>query len=261
MIPQAVARRARGIALEVGVTSALVVVVWVYLDGDRGFAWPSVPEMLKAFKDAWLFDRFQSDVVPSLIRLALGFALAVVSGAAFGTLIGLSRIMRLMTQPVVSFLRSLPAVSLLPLSLVLFGFGTAKKVSIIAFMCCWPVVLNVADGIAELNSTMVDTARAYGVTGWDRLRLVLLPALTPRLFVAMRISLSLAILLLVTSEMVASRNGIGYFVWQSQLTFRIDDMWAGIILLGLLGIALNAVLQVVEGRVCRWHFQLTGRSN
>lgn len=257
---QSVANRIRAIALEVGVTSAVVAAAWIYLNGDRGFAWPSVPEMLKAFKDAWLFDRFRSDIVPSLLRLALGFTLAVIVGAGLGTVIGLSRTIRLMTQPVVSFLRSLPAVSLLPLSLVLFGFGTTQKVSIIAFMCCWPIVLNVADGIAELNPTMVDSARAYGVTGRDRLRFVLLPALSPRLFAAMRISLSLAILLLVTSEMVASKNGIGYFVWQSQLTFKIDDMWAGIILLGLLGIALNAVLQVVESRVCRWHIHLTGRN-
>ncbi|GGM35664.1 ABC transporter permease [Dactylosporangium sucinum] len=248
------------VALEVGVTTALLAAAWIYLDGDRGFAWTSVPQMLEAFRNAWLFDRVGSDVVPSLVRLALGFGAATLLGVALGVAVGASRTVRLLTQPVISFLRSLPAVSLLPLSLVLFGIGTAQKVFIIAFVCCWPIVLHVADGIVELDATMLSTARAYRIHGLDRLRLVLLPAITPRIFAGMRISLSLAVLLLVTSEMVAASNGIGYFVWRSQLSFSIPDMWAGIMLLGLFGYGLNALLQVVERRVCRWHINMTGRT-
>ncbi|GAA0997798.1 ABC transporter permease [Acrocarpospora macrocephala] len=252
-------RRLRHLWLEIGVTAGLLTAAWLYLAGDRGYAWTSVPTMLGAFRDAWLFDKFGEHVVPSLVRLGLGFTLAVAAGVALGVLVGSSRTIRLLSQPIISFLRSLPAVSLLPLSLVLFGIGTAQKVFIIAFVCCWPIVLNVADGIAELDATMLASARSYRVRGLDRLRWVLIPAIMPRIFAGMRISLSMAVLLLVTSEMVASANGIGFFVWQSQLTFSIPDMWAGIILLGLLGYGLNLGLQVVERRVCRWHTHLTGR--
>ncbi|MEV4129906.1 ABC transporter permease [Nocardia sp. NPDC049707] len=251
-------RRALNIALEVGTTAAVVAGVWIYLAGGHGYAWPSVPEMLSAFRRAWLSDKFGEHAVPSLIRLALGFVLAVVMGLAGGTAMGLSRTIRLLATPIVSFLRSIPAVALLPLSLVLFGFGTTQKVAVIAFVCCWPVVLNVADGIAELNPTMLASARSYAIDGTTRLRFIIVPAIMPRLFAAMRISLSLAILLLVTSEMVASKEGIGFFIWQSQLTFRIDNMWAGIILLGLLGITLNALFQAIERHFTRWHHSLSG---
>jgi len=251
--------RWRHLALELGVSGALLAAVWVYLSGDHGPAWTSVPSMLDAFRRAWLFDRFASDVVPSLVRLTLGFGVAVLAGVLAGVAIGSSRVVRLLTQPLVSFMRSLPAVSLLPLSLALFGIGTWQKVALIAFVCCWPVMLNTADGIAELHPTLLASVRAYRVRGLDRMRLVLLPALAPRIFAGMRTSLSLAVLLLVTSEMVAASSGIGFFVWQSQLRFSIADMWAGIILLGLLGYALNLGFGAVERRVCDWHLQLRGR--
>jgi ABC-type nitrate/sulfonate/bicarbonate transport system permease component len=82
----------------------------------------------------------------------------------------------------------------------------------------------------------------------------------PRIFAGMRTSLSIAILLLVTSEMVASTNGIGYFVFQAQQQFAVEDMWAGVLLLGLLGFALNLAFGVVERRVLRWHLR-TGESS
>jgi len=246
------------VGLEVGVSSLLVAAAWVYLAGEPGYAWTSIPNMLTAFKDAWLFDRVASDLVPSLIRLALGFGVAVVAGVVIGTILGMSRVARMLTQPLVSFLRSIPPVALLPLSMALFGVDTAQKVVIIAFVCCWPIVLNTADGIVELDATMMDTATAYRQHGVERFRMIVLPAITPRVFAGMRVSLSLAILLLVTSEMVAASSGVGFFVWQSQLTFSIPDMWAGILLLGLLGYGLNGAFRLVERRVCRWYFDMRG---
>jgi ABC-type nitrate/sulfonate/bicarbonate transport system permease component len=253
--------RWRHAALELSVTAVLVVVAWLYLEGDRGVAWTSIPNMFEAFREAWLFDRISTDVLPSLARLTLGFVTAVVLGTAVGLAIGSWRTVRLVTQPVISFLRSLPGVALLPLSIVLFGIGTTQKVLVIAFICAWPIVLNVADGIAELDRTMLASAQAYRIRGWDHVRFVLAPALMPRLFAGMKISLSLAVLMLVVSEMVAATNGIGFFVWQAQLTFSIPDMWAGIILLGLLGYVLNAALQATERRVCHWQAALAGRGS
>lgn len=251
-------QRLTHLAVEIGTTLVLIAAAWIYLAGDRGYAWTSVPTMLEAFRDAWIFDRFTSDVLPSLLRLALGFSAAVIGGVAFGILLGISDTARMLCLPVVSFLRSIPAVAMLPLSIVLFGIGTGQKVSIIAFVCCWPVVLNTADGIASLNSTMMLTARSYQVRGSELVRHVIIPGIMPRIFAGMRVSLSLAVLLLVTSEMVAATSGIGYFVWQAQLTFSIPDMWAGIILLGLLGYGLNLIFNAVERRVCAWDNSMKG---
>jgi len=251
-------RRAWFVVAEVGTAALLITAAWLYLEGDRGYAWTSVPNMLRAFQEAWLFDRVLSDVVPSLIRLGLGYLAAVVIGIALGVLFGVSRTARLMSSPIVSLLRSTPAVALIPLSIVLFGVGTEQKVALIAFVCCWPIVLNTADGIASLDQTMLLSARTYGIRGPQLVREVILPGISPRIFAGMRVSLSLAILLLVTSEMVAANSGIGFFVWEAQVTFSIPNMWAGIILLGLMGYGFNALFTLVERRVCRWDFERKG---
>jgi ABC-type nitrate/sulfonate/bicarbonate transport system permease component len=93
----------------------------------------------------------------------------------------------------------------------------------------------------------------YGITGRDRALHVMLPAASPQIFAGLRTALSLALILMVISEMVASTNGIGYFVLQSQRTFAIPEMWSGIFLLGILGYVLNAGFGLIEKRVLRWH--------
>ncbi len=136
---------------------------------------------------------------------------------------------------------------------MVIGVGNSMKVLIIAFVCLWPVLLNTIDGITGIDPTLNDTARVYGVRGLTRLRLVVLPAAGPQIFAGMRTSLSLAVILMVISEMVASTNGIGFFVLQSQRSFAIPEMWSGILLLGILGYVLNVIFILVERRVLAWH--------
>jgi ABC-type nitrate/sulfonate/bicarbonate transport system permease component len=109
------------------------------------------------------------------------------------------------------------------------------------------------DGISGVDATLLDTSRVYRVSAWDRVVRVMLPAAAPQIFAGLRTSLSLALILMVISEMVASTNGIGYFVLQSQRTFAIPEMWSGILLLGILGYLLNLLFVIVERRVLRWH--------
>lgn len=245
--------RATRIALEIGVTALIIAGLWVYSDSSSSYAAAPLGDILETFQKTWLFDRFGSDVVPSLIRFALGFGLSVVIGVGVGLLLGASTVLRLATQPIVSFLRSTPAVALLPVAIILIGIGTPMSVAIIAFVCCWPIMLNTTDGLVELDRTLRDTVRTYGITGWDRLYRVVLPAISPRILAGMRTSISLALLLLVVSEMLGIPNGIGYFIFQAQQSFAIQDMWAGILLLSILGYVVNAAFRIFERRVLRWH--------
>ncbi len=112
---------------------------------------------------------------------------------------------------------------------------------------------SVADGIASVDQGLLDTAKVFGITGRERLRKVLLPSAGPQIFAGMRTSLSLAVILMVISEMVASTNGLGYFVLNSERSFAIPEMWSGIIVLGILGYLLNLVLLLIERHVLGWH--------
>jgi ABC-type nitrate/sulfonate/bicarbonate transport system permease component len=241
------------LGVEIVATAAIIGLVWLYTDNNQSYAVAPLGDILTTFRETWIFEHFGSDVVPSLLRMAAGYAIAVVLGVAGGFLLGSSAVLDAIATPVVSFLRAIPAAALLPPAIVLFGIGNTTKIAVIAFVCCWPVLLNTSDGTRELDATLLSTARVYGLRGAQRFRLVVLPAVSPRIFAGMRTSLSIAVLLLVTSEMVASTNGIGYFVFQAQQQFAVADMWAGVLLLGLIGFGLNIAFGAIERRVLRWN--------
>lgn len=248
-------RRARRIELLVELAGAAVALgaAWVYTQHAPGFYVYSIPDMLRAFKDTWLFAHFGSDLVPSVWRVVVGFLLCIVIGTALGVLIGSYRTLRLIVQPVLTFLRSLPGAALVPAAAVVFGLGSTMRLMIILFIAIWPVLLNTVDGVIELDPVVVDTTRAYRIGGWRRLFFVTLPALAPRVAAAGRTSLAISILTMVISESVAAPYGIGFMLLQSENNFRIDEMWAVILLMGLLGLVLNTVYTVIERRVLRWY--------
>jgi ABC-type nitrate/sulfonate/bicarbonate transport system permease component len=232
----------------------LLLVVWgVWSSGSTTYYFPPLTDILSTFADTWLFERVGSDVVPSLVRMGLGFGIAVVAAIAIGLLLGLSPRARRAAAPIVEFLRAIPPPALLPFAILVIGVGDSMKVFIIAFVCLWPILLNTIDGVTGVDPTLRETTRVYGISTGDRLWRVMLPAASPQIFAGMRTSLSLALILMVISEMVASTNGIGYFVLQSQRTFAIPEMWSGILLLGILGYALNGAFVLIERRVLRWH--------
>ncbi len=247
------ARRLAAPALEVTVPIALLALWAVWSASTDTFYFPPLTEILATFEETWLFERVGSDVLPSLRRLGLGYAIAVVVAVAIGLPLGLSPMLRRATSPLVEFLRAVPPPALLPFAIVVLGVGDSGKVFLIAFVCIWPVLLNTIDGVTGIDPTLNDTARVYGVGGRQRLLQIVLPAASPQIFAGMRTSLSLALILMVISEMVASTNGIGFFVLQSQRSFAIPEMWSGILLLGLLGYLLNVIFLLVERRVLAWH--------
>jgi ABC-type nitrate/sulfonate/bicarbonate transport system permease component len=246
-------RRAVLIAVEIVVPLAVIALIWFWSAGSDVYYYPPLKDVLQTFNDTWVFERFGSDVVPSLVRLFIGYFIAVAVGVGGGIALGLSPVLRRVAAPIVEFLRAIPAPALLPFALLVLGVGNDSKIFVIAFVCLWPILLNAVDGVSGVDPTLVDTGRVYRIPASDRLGHVVLPAAAPQIFAGMRTSLSLALILMVISEMVASSNGIGYFVLQSQRSFAIPEMWSGIILLGILGYLFNAVFLLVERRMLAWH--------
>ncbi|MFG1708826.1 ABC transporter permease [Nonomuraea sp. M3C6] len=254
-------RALRLLGLQLVVPCALLAAVWWWTGQAGSFYFPPASEVARYFADLWLFDRVAGDVLPSLGRMFAGYAIAVVAGVVLGTALGLFRWLRTAADPVVQFLRALPPPALIPFALLLFGAGDGSKVFIIALGTVWPILLNTIDGIRGVEAQQVEAARSYQIPATARLTRIILPAASPRIFAGMRTSLSIAIILMVVSEMVASDNGIGYFVLESQRSFAIPEMWTGIVLLGVLGFVLNWLFLVLEERVLFWHRGLKGNSD
>jgi ABC-type nitrate/sulfonate/bicarbonate transport system permease component len=253
------ARRLEGIAGWAAL--ALALLAWeaaARLSPSRYF--PPVSQVVVTFREVMLSGKvMEGHILPSLRRMAVGYGIAVACGTALGGVLGYWRALFLVVEPVVEFLRAIPPPVLIPFTLLLLGLGDAPKILVIAFGCLWPVLLNAIDGTRNVNETFKDTARLFGRTSTEIAWQVVVPAALPQVFAGMRTSLSLALIMMVLSEMIASSNGVGYFILHAQRTFDVPAVYSGILLLGLSGYAFNRAFVRVEGVMLAWHRGYTAK--
>lgn len=248
-----VLRRA-GLAL--GLPLVLITLWWMLSASSESFYFPPLSQILERLVEVWFGDRLLADVVPSLVRLSIGYAIAALLAITLGVLIGTYRTLRGLLEPVLEFFRAIPPPVLVPILLLVFGIGDTMKVVVIALGCLWPILLNTVEGVRAVDSVLSDTARTYRVSGAARLRHLVLPAASPQIFAGLRQGLSVAIILMVISELFAASNGLGFAIVQFQRSFAIPEMWSGILLLGLLGVALSLLFRLVERRLLGWYHGL-----
>lgn len=249
-------RAVRAIALP----AVLIGLWWLIAATSGNYLLPPPDAIAGAFAELWFSERFFIDAVPSITRLLGGFALALVLGIGAGLALGSSPRLRALTEPVLEFLRAVPPPVLVPLLMLLAGVGTTMKLLVIVSGCVWPILLNTIEGVRAVDPVLADTCRAFGVRGPRRLRTLVLRSASPQIMAGARQALSIAIILMVISEMFASSSGIGFTVVQFQRSFAIPEMWAGIVLLGLIGVVLSLLFRRVERHVLAWHTGLRAAS-
>jgi ABC-type nitrate/sulfonate/bicarbonate transport system permease component len=254
-------RRRPGLWTKVGESTAyalglpiLLLVLWgIWSTFAPNRFFPGPLAILEAFVDTWIGPAFFTDVLPSLGRLALAIILSVVLGIAAGTIIGLVRWLRELLEPILEFFRAIPPPVLIPVATLLMGVTDTMRVVVIVAGSIWPVLLNTIDGVRSTDSVMTETARSFALTRTERIRYLVLPAASPRIMAGVRQSLSIALIMMVISEMFSSSSGLGYQIVYFQRNFLIAQMWSGILLLGLVGVLLAVIFGVVERRVLRWY--------
>jgi ABC-type nitrate/sulfonate/bicarbonate transport system permease component len=224
--------------------------VWASISPAPFFPSPLV--IFDAFVDTWVGPRFVNDVLPSLARLGVGILLSVIIGIVAGTLIGLVRWLRELLEPMLEFFRAIPPPVLIPIFAVLLGPTDSMKITVIVAGSLWPVLLNTIDGVRETDSVMTETARSFALTPAQRIRYLVLPAASPRIMTGTRQTLSIALILMVISEMFFSSSGFGYRIVYFQRNYLIAEMWSGIVLLGLIGVLLAVIFGFAERRVLRF---------
>jgi ABC-type nitrate/sulfonate/bicarbonate transport system permease component len=233
---------------------ALLVALWWWASAQStSFFFPPLQKILIAMEPTWFSGRLVSDALPSIGRLLVGYLLAVSIGLAVGLPIGLSPRLRDFLEPVMEFFRAIPPPVLVPVLMLFLGIGFGMKVFVIAFGACWPVILNTVEGVRAVDEALRDVAQVYRFSRLTRLRSVILRGASPQIVTGARQALSIAIILMVISEMFAANNGLGYSVVSFQRSFAILEMWTGIILLGVLGMLLSVVFQIAERRLLKWY--------
>ena len=242
------------IGAEIAVPILLLVAWWAYTVHRDDQKFPRPTTIVSTMQDLFFFSQFTTHVVPSLERIFAGFAIAVVLGVAIGIPLGLSRIGRSAAMPHIEYWRAMPPPALLPISIILLhSIGNTQKISLIAFFCIFPVLLNTIDGVRAIEPTLLETARSFRIPAHERIRRIVFPAALPQIFAGMRTSLALAVITMVLSEYFSSTSGVGYVLLISKNTFQLAPMWAAIVLIGLLGYLANALFLLVERRALAWH--------
>ncbi|MGF1647122.1 MAG: ABC transporter permease [Kineosporiaceae bacterium] len=234
----------------------VLLAAWFVLsDGSTDPLAPSLRSILEAFGDTWLDgDRLVSDVVPSLLRLTAGYAVATAAGVSIGVAIGLLPTLRAFVEPALEFLRAVPPVVLVPVIGIIAGLGSdTSRVAVIAVGCVWPILLNTVEGVRATDPVLRDTARSYGISGRRRLVHLTLRSASPQIVTGMRQALSIAIILMVISEISAASNGLGFTIVQFQRTFAIDRMWSGVFVLGIVGVLVALGFRLFDRAVLHWY--------
>jgi ABC-type nitrate/sulfonate/bicarbonate transport system permease component len=243
----------RKIGLAIGLPVVLVVIWWFASAGSKDFYFPPLSKILAAFPDTWFGPRMVDDVLPSLLRLAIGFAGALVIGIGLGMLIGQNPKLRATVEPLLEFLRAIPPPVLVPILMLMAGIGNTMKVLVIISGCVWPILLNTVEGVRAVDEVLNDTCRSYRIRGGLRVWQLVVRSASPQIVAGARQALSIGIILMVISEMFAASSGIGFTVIQFKDGFRIPQMWSGVILLGLLGVMLAVLFRLAERRILGWY--------
>ena len=200
-----------------------------------------------------------SSLLTTLASWAQGFAIAAVLGIALGVAMGLFPLVRAMLGTLVELLRPMPSVAIIPIAIVLFGLGDPMKRFVVAYAALWPVLINTLYGVLAVDPILLDTARTFRLGALRSALRVILPAASPYIATGLRISTGIALILVITAELVASRSGLGYFVRASEQASRVPEVYAGVLTIAAVGYLLNTLFVAVEGRVLAWHHGLTAR--
>lgn len=220
-------------------------------------SFPRMSAILATWWDLIVSGELLGELVPSLWRMFAGYFVGVALGVLVGLLMGYVRFFYTLLEPITEVLRPIPSPAYLPIVILFLGIDDEMKIFMIAFASFFPVLLNTYSGVRSVDPVQLQTARTFGVSGWNLLWQIVLPASSPYIFTGMRVSLAVALIVMVISEMVAASSGIGYFILSAQRGFKIREMFAGVLTLAALGYILNRLFLIIENRVLAWHYGYT----
>lgn len=234
---------------------ALLLVAWQIAPSlgwvDRTFL-PPLSDVVHAWWQLARSGELWQDTSVSLRRSLTGFGLAIAAGVPLGLVIGWYPLAAELLNPVLTIFLNTAALALLPVFTLILGIGETSKIMIIVYASIWPVLYNTIGGVRGVDPLLIKSARSLGVAPLRLFQKVILPAAVPTIFTGVRLGGAASILVLITTEMVGAKSGLGYLIINSQFNFQIPQMYAGIITVSAAGVAFNALLRALERRFSTW---------
>ncbi|MBT2594530.1 ABC transporter permease [Arthrobacter sp. ISL-72] len=213
---------------------------------------PPLHEVLAAGAKLLETGQLQNHLQASLTRSVSGFSIAVVSAVVLGLLIAWYGWLSSFLNPLLELFRNTATLALLPVFTLLLGIGEESKITIVAYAAFFPVLLNTIAGVRTVDPLLIRAARSLGLNSFRLFQKVILPSAVPTIFTGIRMAGTSSILVLIAAEMVGAKAGLGYLIVNSQMSFLIPDMYAGILTVSVLGLAVNVLLVALERHFSRW---------
>jgi sulfonate transport system permease protein len=213
---------------------------------------PTPPRVWTALQHGFLHADLGAQLIGTVGHMLGGWIAASIAGVALGAFIGSSHAAREYIAPTLEFLRALPASAVIPAAIAIFGLTPQMALGVIAFGSIWPVLLAAIHGFAAIDPRLVEVERGLGLSRWQGIVKISLPSATPDILAGLRLGLTVSLILAVVCEMIAGLEGLGQWVLLAARAYKSADIFAGVVLLGAIGVVANAALSSIESRILRW---------
>ena len=214
---------------------------------------PPVTAVVNATVQLFLSGALIKHITVSVQRALLGFGIGSLFGVVLGVATARVTLFRDLTEPIIQMFRAIPSIAFVPVAIFWFGLGETSKLFLIAWGVFFPVWVNTFLGVRDVNPLVLRAAMSLGASGRQLLYHVVLPAAMPFVLAGLRISLSVGFVCLVAAEISGAVFGVGYLIQLSQMVYRVDQMFVGLIFLGLLGFLADRLFVLVVGKLFPWY--------
>jgi ABC-type nitrate/sulfonate/bicarbonate transport system permease component len=220
---------------------------------------PPVSQVILALSQLIVSGHIITHLLTTLRRFFEGYLLAAAIAVTLGVILGYFRFAYSLVEMLIEFLRPMPSVAIIPVAILLLGIGDGMIVAVTVYASTWPILINTIDGVRHIERTLIDTGRTFGLARRHILWQIVLPAASPYIVTGLRVSLSIALILVTTAEMIAGSRGLGFFILDEERSLQSSNMYAGIILVALLGYLLNHLFVTLEKRAMQWRRGMVAR--
>jgi NitT/TauT family transport system permease protein len=232
-----------------------MLIIWELLSRTNSIDarfFPPPTEIILTLFDMGASGKLFDHVGISLMRILGGFLAGVIPGICLGLLMGMYVPFRHFFSPLVMALMPIPTIALLPIIIILFGVGEVSKIVTIAGSVFFPVVINTAAGVTNIDRIYVDVARNYGARPKDFFFKIALPGALPVMLEGIQMGQAIALLTIVAAEMMGAHSGIGYLIWTSYKAFILNEMYVGLVLISFFGYLFSIILRGLQNKFIPW---------
>lgn len=228
------------------ITLFFILTLWELVTRFSGWSsnvFPGPIAVLKSTQELILNGKLLKNTVASLFRVSIGFSLAVLLGVPLGIILGRLEIAKLLFNPLVQFLRPISPLAWIPLAMLWFGIGDPPAIFLIFLASFFPMVVSTSVAVESIRPTFFQVAANFNFSRYEVLTKIVIPAITPQVITALRMTIAIAWLVVVAAEMIAVQSGLGYLILDSRNALRMDYVMVGMIAIGVIGLLLDFIMR------------------